>query len=128
MYEGSAHARAAAAARAASKTPRGERRAGRREPARGVLSRLGSTFVSTKDSDRDRLRVLCVTHGGFIMEAMNAATGADGCTVPFCSNGAWNTSVWKVELTRNDKGKLCCRVVGANDASHLDSQVSAAWT
>ena len=54
-------------------------------------------------------------------QAMNAATGADGCTVPFCSNGAWNTSVWKVELTRNDKGKLCCRVVGANDASHLDN-------
>ncbi|CAH0373459.1 unnamed protein product [Pelagomonas calceolata] len=89
--------------------------------ARKLLSRLGSTFVATKDDSRDRLRVLCVTHGGFIMEAMNAATGADGCTVPFCSNGAWNTSVWKVELTRNDKGKLCCRVVGANDASHLDS-------
>ena len=45
--------------------------------------------------------------------------------MPFCSNGAWNTSVWKVELTRNDKGKLCCRVVGANDASHLDSQAPA---
>ena len=54
-------------------------------------------------------------------QAMNAATGADGVSVPFCSNGAWNTSVWKVELTRNDKGKLCCRVVGANDASHLDN-------
>ncbi len=50
----------------------------------------------------------------------NAATGADGVSVPFCANGAWNTSVWRVELTRNDKGKLCCRVVGANDASHLD--------
>ena len=50
------------------------------------------------------------------------ATGADGVSVPFCSNGAWNTSVWKVELTRNDKGKLCCRVVGANDASHLDHE------
>ena len=90
--------------------------------ARRLLARLGSTFVSaSKDgASSDRLRVLCVTHGGFIMEAMNAATGADGCTVPFCANGAWNTSVWRVELTRNDKGKLCCRVVGANDASHLD--------
>ena len=38
--------------------------------ARKLLSRLGSTFVSTKDSDRDRLRVLCVTHGGFIMEVI----------------------------------------------------------
>ena len=88
--------------------------------ARRLLARLGSTFVATDDGASDRLRVLCVTHGGFIMEAMNAATGADGCTVPFCANGAWNTSVWRVELTRNDKGKLCCRVVGANDASHLD--------
>jgi broad specificity phosphatase PhoE len=96
--------------------------------ARKLLSRLGSTFVSTSkdNSSNDRLRVLCVTHGGFIMEAMNAATGADGCTVPFCSNGAWNTSVWKVELTRNDKGKLCCRVVGANDASHLDNEAPRA--
>ena len=96
--------------------------------ARKLLSRLGSTFVSTsKDgSSSDRLRVLCVTHGGFIMEAMNAATGADGVSVPFCSNGAWNTSVWKVELTRNSAGKLCCRVVGANDASHLDSSGAAA--
>ena len=90
--------------------------------ARRLLARLGSTFVSaSKDgASSDRLRVLCVTHGGFIMEAMNAATGADGVSVPFCANGAWNTSVWRVELTRNDKGKLCCRVVGANDASHLD--------
>ena len=59
-------------------------------------------------------------------QAMNAATGADGVSVPFCSNGAWNTSVWKVELTRNDKGKLCCRVVGANDASHLDHEAPRA--
>ena len=38
--------------------------------ARKLLSRLGSTFVSTKDNQRDRLRVLCVTHGGFIMEVI----------------------------------------------------------
>ena len=40
--------------------------------ARKLLSRLGSTFVSTsKDgSSNDRLRVLCVTHGGFIMEVI----------------------------------------------------------
>ena len=55
------------------------------------------------------------------LRTVSVRAGADGVSVPFCSNGAWNTSVWKVELTRNDKGKLCCRVVGANDASHLDS-------
>ena len=41
--------------------------------ARRLLARLGSTFVSaSKDgASSDRLRVLCVTHGGFIMEAMS---------------------------------------------------------
>jgi len=38
--------------------------------ARKLLARLGSTFVATKDDSRDRLRVLCVTHGGFIMEVI----------------------------------------------------------
>ena len=55
------------------------------------------------------------------VRTVSVRAGADGVSVPFCSNGAWNTSVWKVELTWNDKGKLCCRVVGANDASHLDN-------
>ena len=60
------------------------------------------------------------------VRTVSVRAGADGVSVPFCSNGAWNTSVWKVELTRNDKGKLCCRVVGANDASHLDSHAPVA--
>lgn len=96
--------------------------------ARKLLARLGHTFVepAPASSPEDRLRVLVVTHGGYIMECMNAATGADGVSVPFCANGAWNTSIWKVELTRNSLGKLCCRVVAANDASHLNERRGSA--
>ena len=70
--------------------------------------------------DDSRLRVLVVTHGGFIMETVNAARGADGHRVPFAENGAYNTAIYKFELTKEPQhDRLCCRVLSMNDASHL---------
>ena len=83
------------------RVPRGESWEDVNGRARRLLLRVGATFVaparrppasasgrvSPSPLEDDRLRVLVVTHGGFIMEAVNAARGADGspkfcCVIP----------------------------------------------
>lgn len=119
------------------RVPRGESWDDVNKRARRMLLRLGGTFVAAQaprppasrpgrvtpeplSAGDGRLRVLVVTHGGFIMEAVNAARGADGKATPFAENGAFNTAVYKFELSREpSRDRLCCRILAANDASHL---------
>lgn len=146
IYEGLPHhaprqPRPAGVPARAYRVPRGESWEDVNKRARRLLLRIGSTFVAGKAGKPPKtasgteappidgaapahhdgkLRVLVVTHGGFIMETVNAARGADGHRVPFAENGAYNTAIYRFELSKEPaQDRLCCRVLSMNDASHL---------
>lgn len=67
----------------------------------------------------DCVRVLVITHGGFIAETLNAARHADGVLTPFARNAAVNTSIYRILIEAKPDTLFVARVLASNDAKHL---------
>jgi len=64
------------------------------------------------------VRVLTVTHGGFIGEFLNVVKLLEG-KQPVYDNSAKNTAMFIVRFQRNAKGSLKPTLLMKNDNSHL---------
>lgn len=94
------------------------------------LRRLATSFLVLKHRQLQRLchepvrtddcvRVLAITHGGFIAETLNAARHADGVLTPFARNAAVNTSIYRILIETKADTLFVARVLASNDATHL---------
>ena len=149
IFEGTPHAaprprRPPGVAPRLYRAPEGESWIDVYERAGTFLDRVAATYLHPAAA-METLRILVVTHGGFIAETLNAARSTRDATVgPLAVNGAVNTAVYKLDFipapppseTSDDntttKGTLknhrsvshlphghICRILAANDASHL---------
>ena len=79
-------------------------------------------------TQNSQLKILVVTHGGFIMEFLNAVRAMMSKT-PIFNNNAKNTAIYvikfKKETKRTSKGvstKIIPQVIVENDNSHLKNK------
>ena len=134
VYEGSPHAggprpkRPAGVKPRAFRAPSGESWFDVYDRAHLFLQRLTTTFVDDT-SRKQKLKVLVVSHGGFISETINAANNTKDNDDPFhkklAVNGAFNTAIYKLQASSSCRGEekqqqpSIWKVLSSNDASHL---------
>lgn len=86
----------------------------------GSQSNGGSRKGSLTSKDEKKLRIMVVTHGGFIIEFMNTVGLLKNNEAPIFKNSATNCSITVLKITKKDGNKgLSFEFTRKNDSKHI---------
>ena len=96
--------------------------------AQSYIKEITDEFLPTKKNQQknpQNIKVLTVTHGGWIGEFLNAVKILEG-RQPVYDNSAKNTAMFIIRFERNAKDGLKPKLIMKNDNSHLELDLANA--